>query len=198
MTGDLPTKLGNLSNLTWLDLSGNQFTGELPQSLTRLTALEQLYFSNNAGLCAPADEAFQAWRGSIDSARGDNCGLPDSEEDREALVAFYHATDGPNWTNSTNWLSDLPMRAWHGVKTDEKGRVSELSLFGNQLKGDMPAVLGDLSNLTWLSLSSNQLTGGLPTELGKLSKPGKAIPHQQPVDRADASEFDRANDIEEV
>ena len=28
--------------------------------------------------------------------------------DREALVALYNATDGPNWTNSTNWLSDEP------------------------------------------------------------------------------------------
>ena len=26
--------------------------------------------------------------------------------DREALIAFYHATDGPNWADNTNWLSE--------------------------------------------------------------------------------------------
>ena len=43
--------------------------------------------------------------------------------DRDALVALYHATDGPNWTNSTNWLSDRPLGDWHGV-TVSNGRVT--------------------------------------------------------------------------
>ena len=29
----------------------------------------------------------------------------DSATDRAALVALYDATEGPNWTNNTNWLS---------------------------------------------------------------------------------------------
>ena len=48
--------------------------------------------------------------------------------DREALVALYNATDGPNWRNNTNWLSDAPMGEWHGVTTDDNGRVAHLSL----------------------------------------------------------------------
>ena len=43
--------------------------------------------------------------------------------DRDVLVAFYHATNGPNWLNSGNWLSDKPLGAWHGVTTDNSGRV---------------------------------------------------------------------------
>ena len=35
--------------------------------------------------------------------------------DRAALVALYNATDGPNWTHSTNWLSDAPIGEWHGI-----------------------------------------------------------------------------------
>ena len=38
-----------------------------------------------------------------------------TNNDRDALVAFYHATDGPNWTNNENWLSDQPLDTWHGV-----------------------------------------------------------------------------------
>ena len=28
--------------------------------------------------------------------------------DQEVLEALYHATGGPDWTNRTNWLSDMP------------------------------------------------------------------------------------------
>ena len=34
---------------------------------------------------------------------------PVNETDRETLVAFYHATDGPDWVNNDNWLSDRPL-----------------------------------------------------------------------------------------
>ena len=33
----------------------------------------------------------------------------DSASDRAALVALYHATDGENWVNNTNWLSEEPI-----------------------------------------------------------------------------------------
>ena len=91
------------------------------------------------------------------------------ETDREALVALYNAMDGPNWTNNENWLSDRPLREWHGVMTDASGRVISLDLFDNQLRGDLPPELGQLSNLEWLQLSVNQLSGDLPPELGQLS-----------------------------
>ena len=48
------------------------------------------------------------------------------ETDREALIALYDATDGPNWSKSTNWLSDAPIDQWHGVTTDGTGRVARL------------------------------------------------------------------------
>ncbi|MCY4114038.1 MAG: hypothetical protein OXG33_08890 [Chloroflexi bacterium] len=52
--------------------------------------------------------------------------------DREALIAFYHATDGPNWTDNTNWLSDAPLFTWYGVTTDDDdGRVIKLLLREN-------------------------------------------------------------------
>ena len=156
LTGEIPTELGNLSNLQGLSLNNNQMTGELPQTLTGLTALAWFTFGNNAGLCAPTDEAFQTWLQSVASVRGDNCVAEDedSAEDRAVLVELYNATDGANWTNNTNWLSDEPMREWHGVVTDDEGRVAELSLVDNQLTGEIPTELGNLSNLTRYSLAA--------------------------------------------
>jgi Leucine-rich repeat (LRR) protein len=85
------------------------------------------------------------------------------------LVTLYNATDGPNWAQNTNWLSDKPLREWHGVHTDGRGRVWHLNLASNNLKGELPPELGGLSNLTRLGLSDNQLTGEIPAELGGLS-----------------------------
>ncbi len=92
-----------------------------------------------------------------------------SSNDRDVLVALYNATDGANWTDNTNWLSDEPLGDWYGVTTDAGGRVTALDLSRNNLTGTMPAELGNLSSLTNLSLVYNQLTGAIPTELGSLS-----------------------------
>ena len=169
LSGEIPTELGNLSNLEQVGINDNQLTGELPHSLTGLTMLEGLFFYTNAGLCAPTDEAFQTWLQSVATVRGDNCAPEDSAEDRAVLVELYNSTDGANWTDNTNWLSDEPMREWHGVVTDYEGRVAELFLERNEVTGEIPIELSSLSNLTALSLWGNQLTGEIPTELGKLS-----------------------------
>ena len=90
-------------------------------------------------------------------------------EDRAALVALYNATGGANWTNNTNWLSEEALGEWHGVATDANGRVTELTLHHNQLSGEIPAELGDLTNLQELGLSQNNLSGEIPAELGALT-----------------------------
>ena len=86
------------------------------------------------------------------------------ETDREALVALYNATDGENWNESDNWLSDAPLGEWKGVLTDDR-RVVVLYLGDNGLTGEIPPELGSLSNLTALYLDTN----ALPPELGSLS-----------------------------
>ena len=90
-------------------------------------------------------------------------------EERAALVAFYIATDGPNWNDNTNWLSDAPLRNWHGVTIGADGRVTYLILTRNRLSGAIPPELGNLSSLVLLDLQYNQLRGEMPPELGNLS-----------------------------
>ena len=79
--------------------------------------------------------------------------------DREALIAFYNATDGPNWTDNTNWCSDAPLDMWYGVTTNSEGRVTGISLSDNGLSGDAGNTLAPLSKLTYLSCYSNSLIG---------------------------------------
>ena len=91
------------------------------------------------------------------------------ETDRAALVALYDATGGDTWNTNTNWKSDSPLAQWHGVRTDDLGRVREIDLSENGLIGNIPVELGNLTNLKVFNLASNQLTGGIPVQLGNLT-----------------------------
>ena len=89
--------------------------------------------------------------------------------ERAALKAFYEATNGADWRENINWLSDASLGEWHGVTTGYSGRVIELNLRDNQLSGEIPPELGGLSILRKLDLRVNQLSGEIPPELGDLS-----------------------------
>ena len=89
-------------------------------------------------------------------------------DDRDALVAFYEATNGANWKRSDNWLSGAALADWYGVSTDDSGRVVELSLPNNGLSGSIPD-LGVFTYLEVLDLNANQLTGAIP-DLSTLTK----------------------------
>ena len=122
-------------------------------------------------------------RTTITAAAGDAQGASEitvENLDRAALVALYNATDGPNWVNNDNWLTDAPLGEWYGVDTDASGRVARLNLNGNVdrgvshivshgLTGRMPPELGNLTALQELSLRFNGLFGAIPGELGNLT-----------------------------
>ena len=90
------------------------------------------------------------------------------ESDSLALVALYNSTNGPNWNDKTNWLSQRPVGEWHGI-TVENGRVLLLLLGKNGLSGVLPEQLGDLDGLVDLSLSKNKITGPIPGTIGNLT-----------------------------
>ena len=73
--------------------------------------------------------------------------IPQGLTDREVLIALYEATDGPNWTNNTNWLTNKPLGEWYNVTTNANNSVIGLSLTNNYLTGEIPPELSDLSKL---------------------------------------------------
>lgn len=94
--------------------------------------------------------------------------LDGADADRLVLTTLYAVTDGPGWTNDDNWLSDLPIGDWRGVRVDADGRVTELDLEANNLIGVIPPRLGRLTRLRELTLIRNSLEGPIPSELGSL------------------------------
>ncbi|MDE0462091.1 MAG: leucine-rich repeat domain-containing protein, partial [Caldilineaceae bacterium] len=166
LRGSIPSELGNLTNLTELYLWGNELRGSIPLELRNLTNLTELHLSDNElSGCVPA-----VWR-NVAINDLDSLGLPfcRAATDRAALIALYQAANGGNWKNNANWLSDAPLDTWHGVTTDENGRVIGLDLRFNGLSGSIPSQLGNLTNLTRLVLSVNRLRGPIPAALGNLT-----------------------------
>ena len=168
LTGRLSAALGNMPRMSVLRIADNEgLTGRLPLSLAGLSLAEFRY--SGTELCAPAEASFQGWLNTITSleSTGVTCGPP---SDRDILEIFYDATGGLNWTNDANWLTDAPLGDWFGVVVDGQGRVSELTLYYNNLTGQIPPELGNLTVLTNLHLDDNNLTGPIPPELGNLGE----------------------------
>ncbi len=89
------------------------------------------------------------------------------QSDSLALVALYNSTNGPGWSNSTNWLTG-PVSTWYGVDV-LFGKVFSIDLFDNSLYGSIPPEMGSLDSLQYLHLGYNQLSGAIPHEIGNLT-----------------------------
>ena len=135
---------------------------------------------DSTGLVSAVDSGAATITATAGEASGDGHVTVEIDFDRVALVALYHATDGPNWVDNTNWLTDAPLGEWYGVDTDAAGRVVGIGLAGqwdneaqqfisHGLRGELPADLANLTQLTSLNLSINDLSGAIPPELGNLA-----------------------------
>ena len=88
---------------------------------------------------------------------------------RAVLRIVFRETDGGNWANGRNWMTDARLAEWYGVGTDTPGNIIRLNLDRNGLVGRIPPELGALANLRELNLYENDLTGPIPPELGNLA-----------------------------
>ena len=119
-------------------------------------------------------------------------------QSRTALEALYNATGGPNWTENTNWGTNLPLYHWYGVYTDSEGRVTSIDLNDNGLSGQIPTELGNLSSLDRLYLDNNQLTGAIPGELGNLSNLERLYLDDNQLTGPIPSELSNLSNLEEL
>ncbi|MCL7752121.1 leucine-rich repeat domain-containing protein, partial [Polaribacter sp. Z022] len=90
-----------------------------------------------------------------------------SQAERQALINFYNATDGDNWTNNTNWDTDpnssSDVSTWNGIViTTISGidYVTEINLPQNNLSGILVS-LSDLTRLTALNVGNNSTISGV-------------------------------------
>lgn len=103
-----------------------------------------------------------------------SCGETEKQlTDQEILVILYEAMNGPNWEGSRgdNWLSELPIGEWEGVKTNDEGRVTSLRIKGKGVEGLIPPETGGLTELKELYIDSQvyDTYNVIPPEIGKLT-----------------------------
>ena len=157
LSGSIPPELGQLTNLEALNLVGNNLSGSIPPELGQLTNLEWLHLFENQ------------LSGSIPPELGRLANL-------RFLGLYGNQLSGsipPELGRLANleWLS-LGENQLSGRIPPELGRLTNLEVLGldgNQLSGSIPPELGRLANLEWLSLGENQLSGRIPPELGRLT-----------------------------
>jgi len=90
-----------------------------------------------------------------------------SSKEKKALIELNERTEGQNWDQK--WNFDEPVSNWHGIKV-VNGKVQEINLFRNNLKGAIPESIGNLKNLIYLNLAFNKINGEIPLSITKLSK----------------------------
>ncbi len=95
--------------------------------------------------------------------------IPTSE--RDALIAFYQSTNGPAWTDRTNWLGATGTECtWRGVECEEtQSNVIGLNLDSNHLDGTLPSSIRNLTKARFLIFAGNDLRGPIPPEIGELT-----------------------------
>jgi Leucine-rich repeat (LRR) protein len=85
------------------------------------------------------------------------------EFETAVLRELYDSLNGSAWTNraSNRWSSGDAVTEWAGV-TVEGGRITQLRLADNNLSGQLPEVISELTALRVLDLTDNNIRGAFP------------------------------------
>ncbi|KAL6012198.1 hypothetical protein ACLOJK_002676 [Asimina triloba] len=218
LEGEIPGELGVLSGLVYLDLGSNRLVGGIPPTLfCNNTSLQYLDLSNNslAGLiplenqCKLAELRFLLlWSNDLvgpippslsnssklewidlgfNSLSGE---LPAAVVENLPCLEFLYLS----YNSLKSHAGNTNLRPFF-ASLSNSSRFQELELAGNDIGGEIPSVIGDLStclrqlhlgenriygsippsisnlvNLTLLNVSSNLLNGSIPPEIGRLGK----------------------------
>lgn len=167
LSGSIPAEIGNIRTLEDLSITDNpDMDGLMPRTLLQLASLGEFY-TYSTGVCPQIDVAFQDWLDAIPDAQLNDC---DAEEvERLTLAEVYRRTGGDSWTDRNGWNSSMPLGEWHGLTTSG-GRIRELDLRENQLRGPLPEEIANFTQLRVLDVGGNELAGGVPATMSSLSR----------------------------
>lgn len=180
--GSIPADIDHLRRLQYLDISGNNITGDIPPTIGNLTELKTLYLHLNL-----FNGTFPAEMGNLSNlevlAMAYNQFSPAAippEFGKLSKVKFIWMTGSNligNIPESFGSLSnlehlDLSLNNMDGRIPDGLFLLKNLSvllLYRNWFSGPIPSVIESL-NLTQMDLAMNRLTEIIPADIGKLQQ----------------------------
>jgi len=187
ISGTLPREIGNIQNLVILNFPFNQIEGTLPDTLgdlnTRTDAeLFDLILDRNA------------ISGTLPAGLGKHAGLKMMQLGFNRLSGSI-PTEFVNLTNVQ--VVQLNSNALGGELPEDMGEMRALrylNLTTNNISGSLPPSLGSMADLVDLHLSENRISGSLPNELGALSSLRHLRMHTNRLD-GNFTKFDRLGQL---
>ncbi|XVF61435.1 hypothetical protein PTKIN_Ptkin08bG0129200 [Pterospermum kingtungense] len=152
----LPYEIGNLSKLEVLWMTKSNLVGEIPVSIGNLVSLKNLDLSNNF-LSGKIPESLSMSKNLVQIELYQNqlsSELPDGLSNLTALLRIDVSQNNLTGKLSKKFAA-LPLES--------------LNLNDNFFTGEIPQVLATNQNLKQLKLFNNSFTGKLPANLGKFS-----------------------------
>ncbi|XP_037411063.1 receptor-like protein EIX1 [Triticum dicoccoides] len=151
-TGTLPNIISDFSKLSILSLSNNNLVGPIPPQLGNLTCLTSLeLYSNHLNGSIPPELGALTSLTSLDIRRNDLTGSIPAE-----LGNLRYLTELRLSYN--NITAPIPPELMHSTS------LTSLDLSNNHLNGSVPTEIGSLINLTSLYLWNNDFTGVITEE----------------------------------
>ncbi|KAK9948472.1 hypothetical protein M0R45_004045 [Rubus argutus] len=146
-SGSLPDSFSNLTRLRRLALSGNSFSGSIPASIGSLASLEELFLDNNH------------LDGSIPRSLNNLVSLNRLEIQANRLGGEFPKLDS---LNSLYYLDASNNAITGQIPSTFPASLIQISMRNNSLVGTVPETIQQLGSLQVLDLSHNQLGDSVP------------------------------------
>ena len=176
ISGELSPSLRNCKRLYSLDLGNNRFSGEIPKWIgERMSSLVQLRLRGNmliggipVQLCHLShlhilDLAINNLSGSIPQCLGNLDALT-------SVALLYREIDEDTKLTEYSNHMELDVKGQYMEFESILPIVKLIDLSNNNLWGDIPQEITNLSTLGTLNLSQNQLIGKIPQKIGAICK----------------------------
>lgn len=189
LEGSIPGELGWLHRLTLLALGRNKLSGPIPQSIFNLSSLEIISLeSNNLSMMyLPLDLGtslhnlqrlyldYNQISGPIPPSLSNATRFVDIDLSSNSFMGHVPTTLGGlrelSWLNlEFNHIEANDKQSWMFMDAlTNCSSLNVLALFQNQLKGELPISVGNLSSrLQYLILGQNELSGSVPSSISNL------------------------------
>lgn len=157
LSGFIPTEIGNLTDLSILNLGNNQLDGSIPTQIGQLGRLMELDLSRNVlDGPIPSETGMLGMLTHLYLYENQLSGhIPDEIGNLNNLRIL--------WLNGNRLSGPIP------PQINDMPYLRYIRLQENQLSGPIPSAIGKLPALTNLRLEGNQLSGSLPAALGQLA-----------------------------